>query len=142
MKKSNTSPDTYLSDIEGERRETLLTVDGIIRAAMPDRSRTLWEGVFWGGTEQTIIGYGDLIQPRPRGETVEWFLIGLAQQKSHISLYVNAVEDGKYLGATYGDRLGKIKLGSASIGFKKIGDLDLDVLAELAAHAHRISPPD
>lgn len=142
MEKSTTSPDEYLSGIEDERHESLVAVDRIIRTAMPGRSRTLWEGVFWGGTEQTIIGYGDLVQPRPKGDAVEWFLIGLALQKNHLSLYVNAVDDGKYLGAAYGDRLGNVKLGSASIAFTAASDLDLEVLHELAAHADRISPPD
>ena len=117
-------------------------LDAVIVGAMPRRSRVLWEGVFWGGTEQTIIGYRDIVQPRPKGE-VEWFLVGLAQQKNHVSLYVNAVEDGAYLGAKYADRLGRtksgVKFGSASIAVKRLDDIDLDVLAELCEHADRIT---
>ena len=109
---------------------------------MPDRRRALYEGTFWGGTEQKIIGYGHIVQPRPRGEDVHWFLVGLARQKDHYSLYVNAVADGAYLGQQYKGQLGKVKLGSASIGFKSLDDLDLDVLERLMRRAHEITDPD
>jgi hypothetical protein len=99
----------------------------------------LWEGVFWGGTEQSIIGYGTIEQPRPRSRTVEWFLLGLARQKNYLSLYVNAVEDGAYLARAYGKRLGRTRVGSASISFASADDFDLEVLREMAAHAARIA---
>ncbi|MEU6249153.1 DUF1801 domain-containing protein [Glycomyces sp. NPDC047010] len=124
------------------RAETLARVDAVLREAMPGAPRTLWRGVFWGGTEQAIIGYGDLVQPRPRGRSADWFLIGLAEQQAHVSLYVNAVEDGAYLARTYADRLGRVRTGAASIAFKRIEDLDLTVLAEMAAHAARSLPGD
>ena len=139
MERSDRSVDDYLASLEGDDAELMATLDGVISEAMPGRSRTLWEGVFWGGTEQTIIGYRDIVQHRPRGNDVEWFLVGLARQKKHVSLYINAVEDGDYLGKKYADRLGKVKLGSASIGFAKLDDIDLDQLAELCAHADRIT---
>jgi len=139
---SDTDPSEFLAKLTDHRRDDLVVVDTLLTAALPKRQRVLWEGVFWGGTEQTIIGYGDLVQQRPRGEDVEWFIIGLALQKKHLSLYVNAVEDGAYLGAHYGDRLGKVKLGAASIGFTSVDRLDLTVLEKLAVHADRISPAD
>ncbi len=143
MDRSTTTPDDFLAAIDdAEVREAMVALDHVIAAAMPGRSRTLWQGVFWGGTHQSIIGYGDIVQPRPRGAHAEWFLVGLARQKSGFSVYVNAVEDGAYLGGRYADRLGKVKVGSASLGFRRVADIDLDVLAELSAHADRITPPD
>lgn len=127
--------------IDGSGRAAdLRAVDRALRAALPGIERTLWRGVFWGGTEQAIIGYGDLLQPRPRGRDVEWFLIGLAEQRNFLSLYVNAAEDGAYLAKRYADRLGRVKVGAASIGFKSAEDLDLDVLEQLARHAARLAP--
>ncbi len=137
-----TDPTDYINSLDDADRSVMLTVDRLISDAMPNRRRVLWRGVFWGGTEQTIIGYGDIRQPRPRGDDVEWFLVGLAKQKRHYSLYVNAVADGAYLGQQYADRLGKVKLGSASIGFRNLETVDLDVLAELLARADSITPAD
>lgn len=116
---------------------SLTTIDRVITAALPGAARVLWKGRFWGGTDQSIIGYGNIVQLRPQGKTAEWFLIGLARQKQHLSLYVNAVEDGAYLSHAYGARLGKAKLGSASVSFKSADDLTLDVLDEMVRHAGR-----
>ena len=111
-------------------------------SAMPGRCRDLWQGTFWGGTDQTIIGYGRILQPRPRGDDVEWFLVGLARQKRNYSLYVNATSGDGYLAHDYADRLRKVKLGAASIGFTKLSNVDTDVLHELLAAAHGATPPD
>ena len=54
----------------------LTELDALLAAAFAGRSRLLWTGVFWGGSEQEIIGYGDLVQSRPRGPDVEWFVVG------------------------------------------------------------------
>lgn len=143
MEVSETTVDDHLASFEDEAvATTMREVDDLVVAAMPGRRRVLYEGRFWGGTDQTIIGYGLIIQPRPKGEQVHWFLVGLARQKKHYSLYVNAVSNGAYLGQRYADRLGKVRVGSASIGFTSITDLDLDVLDELLAEAHASTPPD
>jgi hypothetical protein len=71
---SSTTPEEYLAGLDEEigedRAEQMRTMDRRITAAMPGRARVLYDGVFWGGTTQRIIGYGDLVQPRPRGEDV------------------------------------------------------------------------
>lgn len=140
---SATDVDAHLESIEDpEIAATLRTIDELIIDAMPGRRRALYEGTFWGGTEQKIIGYGHIVQSRPKGEDVHWFLVGLARQKDHYSLYVNAVDEGKYLGQQYKGRLGKVKLGSASIGFKRVEDLDLAVLEELMRRADELTEAD
>ncbi|MDO8145393.1 MULTISPECIES: DUF1801 domain-containing protein [unclassified Isoptericola] len=135
MRRTAEDVDAYLhgDDVAPDLART----DAVVRDVLPGLSRSLWRGVFWGGTEQVIIGYGDIVQPRPRGADVEWFLVGLAQQKRHLSLYVNAVEDGAYLGRRYADRLGRAKVGAASISFARLDDLDEAVLREMLAHAGR-----
>lgn len=114
---------------------SLARLDAVITAALPGATRVLWQGVFWGGTEQSIVGYGMIEQRRRKGRTAEWFLIGLARQKNYVSLYVNAAEDGAYLAKTYGQRLGRTKVGSASVSFTSADDVDLGVLDEMVRHA-------
>lgn len=143
MQVSATQPDEYLAAIEDDSvRDAMRVLDEVIAGAMPERRRALYEGTFWGGTEQRIIGYGRMTQSRPRGETVEWFIVGLARQKANYSLYVNAVASGAYLGHRYGAKLGKVKLGAASIGFRRLEDVDLETLRDMAAEAHAMIPPD
>ena len=142
MRIVDTTPDAYLASLTDEHRETLESVDSAIHRALPDRQRVLWQGVFWGGTQQSIIGYGHIEQTGSSGKTVEWFLVGLARQKRNYSIYVNATADNAYLAHRYADRLGKVKLGAASIGFRRLEDLDLAVLTELVTEANYLTSPD
>ena len=137
MKKTRKSPTVYLASLPADVRGPMQQLDRLISRIMKGKGRVLWEGVFWGGTTQAIIGYGDFTQSRPRGKSVEWFMVGLALQKDYMSLYVNAVSEGKYLAHAYGSRLGKVKIGSASISFLKLEDIDLDALAELVTAARK-----
>ena len=139
MEQVKLDPTEYLASLAGDARPSMEALDALIVSSMPGRRRSLWTGPFWGGTDQTIIGYGEIIQPRPRGDDVAWFAVGLARQKRHYSLYVNAVEDGRYLGRVYADRLGKVKLGAASVGFARLDDIDLTALRELLEHADRLT---
>lgn len=105
---------------------------------MGRHNRVLWTGIFWGGSEQAIIGYGDYTYTRPRGKTLEWFIVGLAVQKKYISVYVNAVEGDQYLAEKYAERLGKVKVGKSSISFTRLADINLDVLLELVGKAEQL----
>jgi hypothetical protein len=140
MEKSRRSVDVYLRGVPEPDRAAMVAIDEVLVGAMPGASRRLWVGTFWGGTHQEIIGYGDVTQAGRDGKEVEWFTIGLARQQQHLSLYVNAVEDGEYLAHRYADRLGKVKVGSASVTFRRLDDLDLRTLRKLAARASRLAP--
>jgi hypothetical protein len=139
MQRSDIAPDAFIASLPEGVREDVAALDVEIGTIMAGRDRDLWEGAMWGGTEQRIIGYGRQRYVNRSGQEVDWFLIGLARQKSHLSLYVNAVQDGAYVGQLYADRLGKVKVGSASITFKRLADLDLPVLRELLTRARDLS---
>lgn len=142
MERVQTAPEEYLASLPAEIGCDMTALDARIRAALPGRSRCLWEGVFWGGSEQRIIGYGDLSYVRSDKKWVEWFLVGLARQKSYYSVYVNAVEGRRYVAEAYADRLGKAKVGKSSISFRSLADIDLDVLSELIERAGELSARD
>jgi hypothetical protein len=142
MEKVDTPPDEFLGSLPDEIRGPMTELDAIITSCLPGRARVLWEGSFWGGSDQRIIGYGAIEQPRPRGETVDWFLAGLARQQRYFSLYINAVLDGAYLLDQYADRLGTVKTGSASLSFSGLDDVDLDQLKALLTQAHDVTPED
>lgn len=131
MERTSTDPDRFIDSLPPETGDDIRRLDGLISEVMADESRTLWEGVFWGGTDQTIIGYGDFSGTDSKGKAVDWFKVGLAAQKRHLSLYVNAADSDGYLVGRYADRLGRVRTGSASINFRSADDIDLDVLREL-----------
>ncbi|MCM3662137.1 hypothetical protein M3148_14225 [Georgenia satyanarayanai] len=136
MRPTDTSVDGFIAANEPDG--SLAILDGVITAALPGATRVLWQGVFWGGTDQSIIGYGATVQSRPRGADVEWFLVGLARQSASVSLYVHAAEGKQYLAKLYGPRLGRTKVGAASVSFASADVLDLDVLDEVVRHAGRL----
>ena len=82
-----------------------------------------------------IAELGDLLRHAPHSYRDRADPVGLARQKDHISLYVNAVADGRYLVQAYVDRLGKAKVGSANVSFKRLADIDEDALLELVRRA-------
>lgn len=131
MEISQKTVDDHLTSLPDDVREEMALLDSEIAARMNGASRVLFEGKLWGGTDQEIIGYGEFRYTNSSGKTVEWFMVGLAAQKNYISLYVNAVDEDGYALARYKDRLGKAKVGSASISFKTVEDIELDVLLEL-----------
>ncbi len=140
MEKSVTTPDQYLASLPYDVRPDMERLDALIGAEMNGMSRVLWEGKFWGGSEQRIIGYGDYVYQRPGKDVVEWFMVGLASQKSYISVYVNVADDDGYLVKRFADRLGKARVGSAVLSFKAVADIDLEALRELVATARDQMP--
>lgn len=130
----------FLGGLPEERAPIARAVDELIRGAAPELEPWVWRGKMWGGTDQTILGYGTYDYVNATGDEVRWFHIGLANQKAYLSLYVNGVRDGKYLGQLYADRLGKVKVGAASVSFRKLDDLDLDVLREMVLEAAATAP--
>jgi len=140
MKHTSRDVTEFLAALYGPNADSLRALDAIIAEAFTGLTRELWEGTFWGGTEQQIIGYGHIQQPRPRGGAVEWFVVGLARQKNHLSVYVNAAEEGEYLVQRWKNRLGAVKVGAAALTFASIDSLDLDEFRILLGEAVRLAP--
>lgn len=141
MDRSNRDVDEYLADLDDDVRDDMATLDGVLADVMVGHPRELYEGTFWGGSEQEIIGYGRYDYTRSDGTAVEWFVIGLAVQKRHLSLYVSAVEDGKYLTEVLGPDLGAVKVGKSAITFAGADAVDLAALRVLAERARDATPP-
>ncbi len=53
-------------------------------------------------------------------------------------MYVNAVKDGAYLLREYDKKLGRAKVGSASISFERIADINMDSLMALVEEAGQL----
>lgn len=135
MERTSKDVEEFLAGLNGKQGEDIRSLDEAISSRLPGAERHLYEGKFWGGSDQQIVGYGVMDYTNRSGEEIEWFLLGLAAQKNYISMYVNAVDDGQYLLRQYEGRLGKVKLGSASISFDRIDDVDIDNLLDMVDKA-------
>lgn len=138
MERVNDDVHAFLRD--AARAADLQRLDEEIREALPGLDRELWRGKMWGGTDQAIVGYGRIVQARPRGKGVEWFLVGLAEQKRHLSVYVNAAEQGTYLVKSRAAQLGHVKVGAAALTFQSVSDLNLSEFRALLIRARKLQP--
>ncbi len=123
MEKTNRSPAEHIASLPTERREDVERLDALITDLMAGQPKTMREGRLWGGTDQQIIGYGDYRYTKSNGETVAWFIVGLALHRNYISVYVNATDGRAYLAERYAERLGKVKVGKSSISLTSVGPL-------------------
>src|SRR5574338_645045 len=76
------------------------------------------------------IGYGLQTLKYANGKTRQFFQIGLSANKTGISVYILGLKDKTYLIRTYGKKLGKASVTGYCIRFKKLADINLDVLEE------------
>lgn len=76
------------------------------------------------------IGYGFRVIKYANGKTAESFQVGLSANKTGISVYILGIEDKTYLVQAYGKRLGKASVTGYCIKFKKLKDIDVDLLEE------------
>ncbi|PZR11654.1 MAG: hypothetical protein DI539_20555 [Flavobacterium psychrophilum] len=74
------------------------------------------------------IGYGSYIIHYADGSAKEFYQIGLSANTTGISVYIMGLEDKKHLITTYGDTLGKASITGYCIKFKKLSDINIDVL--------------
>lgn len=74
------------------------------------------------------IGYGLQTIKYADGSTKEFYQIGMSANTSGISVYILGIDDKKYLAQAYGNTIGKASVTGYCIKFKKLKDINLDVL--------------
>lgn len=93
-----------------------------------------WSGFeprMWG---PTIIGFGKFHYKYPSGHEGDAPLLGFSPRKAEFSLYVT---DPNQDNTKFLSELGKYKLGKSCIYFKKLKDLNLEVLEKLSKSSIR-----
>jgi Domain of unknown function (DU1801) len=123
-----TSADEYIDMLTPERREIVLRLDRLVKEAAPELEPHF---------ARNMLGYGTFLHRNHTKQEVEWPVIALASQKRYVSLYVCALDGGEYLAEKFGPRLGNVSVGKSCVRFRKIEDLDLEVVAELIVAAAR-----
>lgn len=74
------------------------------------------------------IGYGFQTIKYADGSSRDFYQIGLSANTSGISVYIIGIEDKAFLSTTYGSTIGKASVTGYCIKFKKMKDINLDVL--------------
>lgn len=74
------------------------------------------------------IGYGLQTIQYADGKTREFYQIGISANTTGISIYIMGIKDKKYIAETFGKSLGKASITGYCIKFKKLSDVNGEVL--------------
>ena len=116
----------FLAALPDDRRAVLQRVHEVIRSAAPQLEPAV---------TGKMLGYGPFHYRYATGREGDTYVVSLASQKQYVSLYLCAAVDGSYLAEANAARLGNVSVGKSCVRFRKVEDLDLDVLAELVRTA-------
>jgi hypothetical protein len=123
----------YIERLAEPRRSDVRALHELIRRTVPQLEPTMDFG---------MLGYGKYHYRYATGREGDWQLVGVASNKNYISLYVTpTAPSGAYLAETYKDQLPKASIGKSCIRFKRLGDVDQEVLARLLRQAAELGPP-
>ena len=125
--------DAYIAEQSPSKGEEISALNERILAISPNARLWFLDGKDSGGKVVTNpnIGYGSTTIRYAKGETREFYKLGISGNTTGISLYVMGVDDKTYLAQTFGKRLGKASVSGYCIKFRSLKDLDTEVLDEL-----------
>lgn len=113
------TPKQYIDSLEEPRKSEIKKLDKLIRATLPDL-----KPVMMGN----ILGYGPFRYRYATGREGDTCVVCLGSRKASISLHVFGADKFK-------KKLPKADIGVACVRFKKLEDLDAEVLKELLMQA-------
>lgn len=117
----------YIAQIDEPRKSEIKLLHEYIRKLIPDAKPHL---------AYSMIGYGNVHYKYASGREGDWPPVALASQKNYISVYVFAVDkNGKYVAENYKRQLPKADIGRSCIRFKKLEDINLEVLGDIIQSA-------
>ncbi|RJR14881.1 DUF1801 domain-containing protein [Candidatus Microgenomates bacterium] len=116
----------YLDAISEPRKKDILLLHKFIQESVPSLKSHF---------AYNMLGYGSFKYKNYKNEVLDWPTIALASQKNYISVYVCALENGKYIAEKYQDKLGKVSVGKSCIRFKKLDDVNLPELKKVILKA-------
>lgn len=119
------TPEEYFAKT-GDREPALRELDALIRSVAPSLERTMVSGM-----ALNMVGYGMFHYKGKSGREGDWPVVAIANQKNYVSLYICAVEDGKYVAESHASELGKASVGKSCIRFKKLEDLNLETVKSI-----------
>lgn len=130
MRSAAATPELYLDELPPERREVVSAVLDVVRRSMP---AGFDEGMAWGMITWSVplSRYPDTYNGQPLA------YVSLAAQKQHYALYLMGVfDDGeaeREFRARWESTGRRLDLGKSCLRFRRLADLDLDLVSELVA---------
>jgi Domain of unknown function (DU1801) len=127
-----TTSDAYIASLPHDRQTIVRAIRDEIRRNLPDGYA---EGIQYGmiGWYVPLERFPDTYNGQPLG------LVGLANQKQYVSLYLNSVYGDRDTEAWFRERWaasGKpLNMGKSCVRFRRLEDVPLDIIGETIARA-------
>jgi len=122
----------YINSHKEPKRSDLENLHQIILELMPGCKLWFLDGK--NEENKTVsnpnIGYGLHIMKYADGKTRDFYKIGMSANTTGISIYIMGIEDKKYLANTFAEKIGKASVTSYCIKFKKLDDINIEVLKQ------------
>jgi hypothetical protein len=120
----------YIATQPEPKRSEMRELHDRMLAWMPDCKLWYLDGKDENGkiVSNPNIGYGSRTIQYAKGNTREFYQIGMSANTTGISVYILGIDDKKYLAQTFGPDLGKASVTGYCIKFKTLADIKLDVL--------------
>jgi uncharacterized protein DUF1801 len=109
--------EAYISRLEGSRKSDIGRLHARIREVAPGLRAYVDRG---------FLAYGRYTYRYASGREGDWLCLGLASNKAYISLYAPTLDLQPYV-----DRLPKADLGRGCIRFKRLADLEPEIVDEI-----------
>jgi hypothetical protein len=125
-----TQIEEYLASLAEPARVDMLALHNKILALAPASRLWFLDGKDSKGkvVSNPNIGYGLQNMEYASGKTREFYRVGISANTTGISVYIMGLTDKTYLTQTYAKRIGKAKVTGYCINFKRLSDLNLEVL--------------
>ena len=116
------TPEAYIAAVEDDRRPDIQRLHDRVREVAPELEPTM---------EFKMLAYGKFHYRYASGREGDWMRLGIANNKRYISLYCCSADETGYVAERYKERLAKASIGKSCVRFRRLSDLDEDVLREL-----------
>ena len=130
MQSDAKTPEEYLTELEPKRREAISAVRDVILDNLPDG----YEEVMQYGMISYVVPF-DAFPETYNGQPLMY--MALASQKQYMSLYLTSVYADESVSEWFRERYlatgKKLNMGKSCVRFRKLEDVPLDLVAEVAA---------
>lgn len=122
----------YIDSLPEPKRNEMLELHQIIPEIMPGCKIWFLDGKNSDGkvVSNPNIGYGEYQITYADGKTKAFYQIGLSANTTGISVYILGLDDKTILAKTFGEKIGKASITGYCIKFKKLKDINPDILSE------------
>lgn len=135
---------TEYLNFDPERKADLESLDKLIRRDAPTLKRYFHAGTPAGdaGMRMKMIGYGKFRFANKSGKEADWPVIGVALQKSYISVYFAVTADDAPIVDKIKGKVDAQRYGRNNFSFVRFDDLNADALSSLVKEVAAVFKAD